>query len=111
MTRTFPAREFLKTIRTQRRNHGFSQSKLGSIVKMPQSQLARIETGASDVRLSTLTEIARALDLEPMLIPKHLVPAVQYMIDVPNQSSESTPRLVGNAPEDIEKDTPEIWER
>lgn len=105
MIRAFPAKEILDTIRTQRRNHGFSQSQLGSITRMPQSQLARIETGASDVRLSTLTEIARALDLEPMLVPKHLVPAIQYMINAPNQPSESAPRLVGNAPEDIGKDT------
>lgn len=94
----------------QRRKRGWSQAELGSAVRMPQSQLARIETGASDVRLSTLTEIARALDLEPMLIPKHLVPAVQYMLDTPNQSPESAPRLVGNTPEDTGKDTPPHWE-
>jgi HTH-type transcriptional regulator / antitoxin HipB len=110
MTRAFPAKELLETIRAQRRNHGLSQSRLGSITGMPQSQLARIETGASDVRLSTLTEIARALELEPMLVPKHLVPAVQYMISAPKQSSENAPRLVGNAPEDIGKDTAPNWE-
>ena len=104
MTRALPSEEIIEAIRIQRRNRGMSQSQLGSLVKMPQSQLARIETGASDVRLSTLTEVARALGLEPMLIPKHLIPAVQSMINAPNQPSESAPRLVGNDPEDIGKD-------
>jgi hypothetical protein len=74
---------------------------LGNVVKMPQSQIARIESGASDMRVSTLVEIARALDLEPMLIPKHLVPAVSYMIQ-PGQANSGHPKLVGNEPEDIE---------
>ena len=110
MIRPLPSQELLEAIRTQRQKRGMSQSRLGSIVQMPQSQLARIEAGASDVRLSTLTEIARALDLEPMLIPKHLVPAVQYMVNAPDQPSEGAPRLVGNHPDDPGKDTSERWE-
>lgn len=97
---------FLNRIRLQRHQRGISQSELGQLVKMPQSHIARIERGLTDVRLSTLTEIARALDLEPMLIPKHLVPAVRYMIDAPQQPSMAPPKLVGNEPEDIE-DKPE----
>lgn len=94
--------DFLNRIRLQRRQRGISQSELGQLVKMPQSHLARIERGLTDVRLSTVTEIARALDLEPMLIPKHLVPAVRYMIEAPQQPSMAPPKLVGNDPEDIE---------
>jgi HTH-type transcriptional regulator / antitoxin HipB len=110
MIRAFPSQEIFEAIRIQRRNRGMTQSRFGSIVGMPQSQLARIERGASDVRLSTLTEIARALDLEPMLIPKHLAPAVQYMIHAPNQPSENAPKLVGNTPDDLGTGSSQNWE-
>ncbi len=94
----------LNVLRSQRQLRNLSQSELGSLLGMPQSHIARIETGVSDVRLSTLTQIARALDLEPMFIPRHLVSAVQYLIQPPAQSSpESSPkssRLVGNSPDE-----------
>jgi len=95
-----PDSPLLETLRTQRHLHGLSQSELGALLKMPQSHIARIETGTADVRLSTLTQIARALDLEPMLIPKHLAPTVRNMIDPQQQSQSGQPKLVGNAPED-----------
>jgi DNA-binding Xre family transcriptional regulator len=96
--------DLLQTIRAQRRRKHISQTQLGQMVKMPQSHLARIETGATDVRLSTLTEIARVLDLEPMLIPKHLVPSVSHMIEGPHKPSRAVPKLVGNEPEDIDEE-------
>jgi transcriptional regulator with XRE-family HTH domain len=96
--------DLLRTLRSQRRRKRLSQTRLGQLLKMPQSHLARIESGGTDVRLSTLTEIARALDLEPMLVPKHLIPAVRYMIAAPQQPSLPPPKLVGNAPEEAGQD-------
>jgi len=96
--------DLLQALRLQRQRKGLSQSQLGHMLKTPQSHLARIETAATDVRLSTLTQVARALDLEPMLVPKHLVPAVRYMIESPDQRSMPAPKLVGNEPEDIEEE-------
>src|SRR5690349_3022886 len=97
--------DLVKTIRLQRRRKGMSQSQLGRLLHMPQSQIARIERGSSDVRHSTIVDIARALDLEPMLIPKHLTTAVRYMIaDKPDQSSGVIPKLVGNEPEDLDNE-------
>lgn len=93
--------DFARAIRLQRSRKGMSQAELGERLKMPQSQIARIEAGERDIRLSTLTEIARALDLEPMLVPKRLTPAVRYMIEAPEQRTAGGPRLVGNDPEDI----------
>lgn len=84
----------VETIRIRRQVKGLSQAQLGKALSMPQSHLARIESGATDVRLSIFIEIARTLDLEPMLIPKYIVPAVEYVID-PRQSSRVR-RLVGN---------------
>lgn len=92
--------DFARAIRVQRNRRGISQLELGERLKMPQSQIARFEAGERDIRLSTLMEIARALDLEPMLVPKRLIPAVRYMIEAPEQRTASGPRLVGNDPED-----------
>jgi hypothetical protein len=55
--------------------------------------------------------MARVLDLEPMLIPKRLVPAVRALIEhaadgghskVPAKSS---PSLVGGVPEDADEES------
>ena len=42
----------------------------------PQSHISRIENGAVDPRLSNMVKIARALGLDPMLIPGRALPAV-----------------------------------
>ncbi|HEX5433778.1 MAG TPA: helix-turn-helix transcriptional regulator [Candidatus Angelobacter sp.] len=94
--------DFAYTIRRQRQRRGMSQAELGRLLHMPQSQVARIEKGSSDMRLSTVAEIARVLDLEPMLLPKRLVPAVRYMIENPTESTPM-PKLVGNEPEDVDE--------
>ena len=105
----FTTGDWASAIREQRRSRGMSQAELGLRVGMPQSQIARIENGRKDLRLSTIMELARILDLEPMLIPKHLVPAVRYMV-APKPPTEEmkpelvAPRLVGNEPEDASDD-------
>lgn len=98
-------RDLVKAIQLQRQRKGMSQAQLGKLLRMPQSQIARIERGGSDARLSTILDIARALDLEPMLIPKHLTIAVRHMIaEKPEPSSGTPPKLVGNEPEDLDND-------
>jgi|SRR5579859_6581806 len=94
--------DLARAIRLQRNRKGMSQVELAERLKMPQSQIARIETGERDIRLSTLAQIARALGLEPMLVPKRLIPAVRYMIEAPEQPSSRRPKLVGNDPEDVD---------
>lgn len=93
-------------IRQAREAKGFTQSDLGRRLGQPQSSVSRIERGG-DLRLSTLLEMARILDLEPMLIPKRLTPAVQALIEhaaPPEQSGVPAlnPPLVGGEPEDAE---------
>lgn len=93
-------------IRGAREAKGFTQAEFGLRLGQPQSSVSRIERGG-DVRLSTLFEMARILDLEPMLIPKRLVPAVQALTEhrVGQGSGELPARswpLVGGVPEDAE---------
>jgi transcriptional regulator with XRE-family HTH domain len=93
-------------LRGERLRQELSQVQLGHLVGAPQSQITRIESGASDIRLSTLLELAHALGLEPVLVPKVLLPAVRHVmahrqenIDSPKPPAEPR-RLLGNEPED-----------
>jgi transcriptional regulator with XRE-family HTH domain len=93
-------------IRQVREAKGLTQSDLGRGIGQPQSSISRIERGG-DIRLSTLLELARVLELEPMLVPKHLIPAVQalvgHTVEQENSDSVNAP-LVGGVPEDAEND-------
>ena len=93
-------------IRVARDSKDLTQADLGSRIGQPQSAVSRIERGG-DLRVSTLLEMARVLEMEPILIPKHLVPAVQALVghasDGRNVFEANIP-LVGGAPEDAEDD-------
>lgn len=59
---------------------GLSQRSLAKLAGVPQSHISSIERGAVDLRLSSLIEIARALDLEVELVPRKSVAAVQSIV-------------------------------
>jgi len=67
-------------LRNARENKGLSQRDLGAVSGVPQSHISKIEKGAVDLRLSSLIELARALDLELVLVPRPAVPAVQSIV-------------------------------
>ncbi|MGH7707510.1 MAG: helix-turn-helix domain-containing protein [Vulcanimicrobiaceae bacterium] len=64
---------------TARRRAGLNQQALGAKIGVDQSYISKIERAAVDPQTSSLIELARALDLELMLIPRQLVPAVQAL--------------------------------
>lgn len=49
-------------------------------LEIPQSHLSKIESGQVDVKLSSLIEFTRVLDLELVLVPRQLVPMVQSIL-------------------------------
>lgn len=65
------------------------QGELARLLEISAPNLSRIENGA-DFRVSTLIELARALKLEPLLVPKEYVPAVRAIID-PERSDDAAP--------------------
>ncbi len=59
---------------------GLSQRELSALSGVPQGHISKIENGAVDLRVSSLVELARALDLELMLVPQKSVAAVQAVV-------------------------------
>jgi HTH-type transcriptional regulator / antitoxin HipB len=92
-------------LRRSREVKGLTQSDFGARIGQPQSAVSRIERGG-DLRVSTLLEMARTLELEPILVPKHLIAAVQALLqhgrhDTKTSDVDHIP-LVGGEPEDAE---------
>jgi HTH-type transcriptional regulator / antitoxin HipB len=67
-------------IKKARINRGWGQRELGSQIGLPQPHISAIESGGIVPRFDTLLEIVRVLDLDLLLIPRSLVPAVQSLI-------------------------------
>jgi transcriptional regulator with XRE-family HTH domain len=74
----------MKTITEQLKQtriaNGLSQKEFGIKLNLPQSHISAIEAGKVDPRLTSITEMARVLRLELMLVPLSLVPAVRSML-------------------------------
>jgi HTH-type transcriptional regulator/antitoxin HipB len=71
---TIPFTQALKAAREEKK---LSQRALAEMAGVPQSHISNIENGKVNIRISSLFEIARVLELEPMLIPRRYVPAVK----------------------------------
>jgi len=68
-------------LKAAREKKALSQRAFSARIGVPQSRLSKIESGAVDLRASSLLAIARALDLDVMLVPRQLVPAVTSLIN------------------------------
>lgn len=62
--RTALARAVAIKVVGYRGEHGLSQSELGRILEMPQSQVARLEIGEHNPNIETLTRLSQKLGLE-----------------------------------------------
>jgi transcriptional regulator with XRE-family HTH domain len=78
----------LEELKAERQIKGLKQSSLGEKLGLPQSHVSKIEQGGTDPRLSTVTEMARLLDHELVLVPRQLVPAIRAIIS--GQDTESS---------------------
>ncbi len=77
---TYATEDILRTLRKARAQAGLSQRDLSARIGVPQSHISKIESGATDLRLSSLVELARALDYELVLVPRALLPAVEAIV-------------------------------
>ncbi len=72
--------DIIKKLYAARKTKGLTQGALGARMGLPQSHISQIEAGKIDIRLSSFLEMARLLDLEPMLVPRSLTPAVRSIL-------------------------------
>ena len=73
-------REIATTVKQIRLAKSLTQQELGKRVGLPQSHISKIEKGGVDLQLSSLVEIARALDLQVKLVPRQALAAVEGVI-------------------------------
>ena len=81
-----------RTLRNAREARGLSQRALSARVGMPQSHISKIENGAVDLRVSSLVELARVLDLELELVPRKALPAVYAIVGGSDESAPAAAR-------------------
>jgi len=88
---TYTTEQIAQNLKAAREAKGLSQRALAKTADVPQSHISKIENGAVDLRLSSLIEIARALDLEVTLVPRKTLPAVQSIVrsSRPSQSANA----------------------
>lgn len=79
-----------KSLKSARQEKNLSQRALSLKTGIQQTQISRIESGQADLRVSTLVELARSLDLEVMLIPRSLFPAVNSITQQKSNSDSSS---------------------
>ena len=88
---TYATEHIAPTLRSARETQGLSQRALSAMAGVPQSHISKIENGTVDLRVSSLVELARVLDLELILVPRKAVSAVQA---VARSRAESVPTAV-----------------
>ena len=96
---TLALKHIAKTLGEGRKSKGLSQRALSALSGVPQGHISNIEAGEVDLRLSSLIELARALDMELMLVPRAAVPAVQSIIRG-SKPAASRNRLAPQPPSD-----------
>ena len=97
----------LGRLREVRLERGLSQQQLANVLGLRQRQISDLERAAMDPRLSTVQNVARALDLELILIPRQLISAVDglqraavdgarrplYVLDADDADAEDVSRV------------------
>lgn len=77
---TYAGDHIIRALREARQKKGLSQRELSARAGVPQSHISKIERGAVNIQLAGLLELARALDLEIVSVPRKLVPAVEGIV-------------------------------
>lgn len=76
----YATEQIAQVLKAAREDKALSQRALAKLAGVPQSHISKIENGGVDLRLSSLVEIARALDLEVTLVPRKNLSAVQSIV-------------------------------
>jgi transcriptional regulator with XRE-family HTH domain len=74
---TYQSEELIREVQGRRIKMAMSQRALAARSGLTQAHISQIETGRLEPGLSSFIQMARALDLEVVLVPKKLLPAVE----------------------------------
>jgi transcriptional regulator with XRE-family HTH domain len=88
-----PKRHIGHILARRRESLGLTQAELGKRMGKSQSYITRVEGGKRDPRWETILEFARALELEPLLIPRDRLAAVDAAMNL--SASDDVPPLTG----------------
>jgi len=72
--------DFREQIKKARLQRAWGQRELAAKVGLPQPHISGIESGGVVPRFDTLLDLVRVLDLDILLVPRALVPAVQSLV-------------------------------
>jgi transcriptional regulator with XRE-family HTH domain len=76
----YQSEELIREVQGQRVKEAMSQRALAARSGLTQAHISQIETGRLEPGLSSFIQMARALDLEVVLVPKKLLPAVEGVL-------------------------------
>ncbi|MGR4932448.1 helix-turn-helix domain-containing protein [Bradyrhizobium sp. CAR08] len=76
----YQSEELIREVQGQRVKEAISQRALAARSGLTQAHISQIETGRLEPGLSSFIQMARALDLEVVLVPKKLLPAVEGVL-------------------------------
>ncbi len=86
----YKGQQLIDILRQARATAGLSQRALSAKAGLAQSHVSEIESGSKDPGLAKLVDVAHALDLELVLVPRKMLPAVQSLI-APNEAERRSP--------------------
>ena len=79
-------------IKTARAKRGWGQRELAAQVGLQQPHISAIESGKVVPRFDTLLDLIRVLNLDLLLVPRSLVPAVQSLMRTQQEPEGSEER-------------------
>ncbi|RVK07947.1 helix-turn-helix domain-containing protein [Sinorhizobium medicae] len=84
----YKTEHLIRQLRAAREAQKKSQRELSARSGLTQSHISQIERGTMEPGLGSLVDVARALDLEIVLAPKKLMPAIRNILDSASASSD-----------------------
>lgn len=99
----YKSEALIVSLREAREAAGISQRDLSARSGLTQSHISQIERGTLEPGLSSLIDLSRALNLELVLVPKKLLPAVNGILQTSDVDRELSPEGGHNALRLIEK--------
>lgn len=100
---TYKSESLTTQLRLAREEAGISQRALSARSGLTQSHISQIERGTLEPGLSSLIDVAQALDLELTLIPKKLTPAVKGILQSTQTERDLSPEGGKSALREIER--------